>query len=53
MKRIACLLVVSLLNACSGGGGGGGGDATNGSSPLVHMASATSIGLIGATLIGK
>lgn len=55
MKRIACLLVVSLLIGC-GGGGGGGGDSTppvTSSAPQVSVTSATSVSGSGATLNGS
>ena len=51
MKKIACLLGVSLLIGC--GGGGSGGDATNGSAPVTEVSSATSISTNRATLNGN
>ncbi|MBW6502979.1 hypothetical protein K0B90_01715 [bacterium] len=52
MKRIACLIVVSLLIGC-GGGGGGGGNGTNGAAPVVATSPATLVGSTTATLNGN
>ena len=52
MKRIAYLLVVSLLIGCGGGGGGGGEPGSSGSVPIVTSHAATSITPTSAILNG-
>jgi hypothetical protein len=52
-RLFALFVLVTFGLAACGGGGGGGGDATNGSTPVVNVLSATSIGINGATLNGN
>lgn len=53
MKRIAYLLVVSLLVGCGGGGGGGGNVGTSSVAPTATTAGASSITLTSSTLNGS
>jgi len=58
VKRIACLLVVSLLVGCGGGGGGGDSGGVNtpqgsGGTPIPSVAATTSITQNGAVLNGN